>query len=67
MRKIKFKNKPLKLREDLEVFFAPDELSAILIRYDYDKRREEQEAERQKQENWNTLITNLRRLCNATN
>lgn len=77
MRKIKFKNKPLKLREDLEVVFAPDEISAILIQYDFEKRREEKEAERQRQlaeeaaelqrqERWNTILTGLRRLCNAT-
>lgn len=78
MRKIKFKRKPLKVRDDLETFYVDSELQAYLLWYEYDKRREEQEAERQKrlaeeaaelqrQENWNTMITNLRRLCNATN
>lgn len=80
MRKIKhrpFKPHPLRLRGDWEVIYAPDEISAILIRYDFEKRREEKEAERQRQlaeeaaelqrqERWNTLITNLRRICNAT-
>ena len=66
MRKIKFKRKPLKVRDDLEIVYVDSELQAYLMWYDYDKRREEADAERQRQENWNTLITNLRRICNAT-
>ena len=66
MRKIKFKRKPLKIREDLEFVYVDSKLQAYLMWYDYDKRREEAEAERQRQEESNTIMTNIRRLFYAT-